>query len=188
MRVSHEGRWAAIGVAAMVALVSSTVVAQEDGADHPVVGRYSIESEAGGAVWAFRASGKLIVTGPGDLIARGAWVPALGGEHEFDATVDIVVTGQQLAVLGEASPDAQQVAMLIRATEPADTESGVPWLAESRVIGARLGLVAEPAPSPTPGLLDCERPQWLAEGTVDWDRCDSISSPLEPAVPASPAP
>jgi hypothetical protein len=139
-------------------------------ADHPVVGRFSITSEAGGAVWSFQPSGSLVVTGPGELVAEGRWTvgPA---EREFDATVDVAISGQALAVLGEVAPDGTQVAIHVQATPPERPDDAVPWPPLSRLVGERLGMVPEGSPSPAPLPAECERPDWI-DGEVDWDRCD----------------
>ena len=137
-------------IAALVMLSSAMpMAAQEGGIDHDVVGRFSMVSEAGGGVWAFQASGKLIVTGPGDQIAEGTWSAADGSSSKFDAMLDVTVTGQQLKVLGDVSPDRQQAALLVIATPPNDEQNAVPWPAQSRLTGQRFGFVAEPTAEPS---------------------------------------
>ena len=156
----------------LIAVVVSSVatVATED---HAVVGRFSIISDAGGAVWAFQPSGALIVTGPGEILSKGTWSPA-DGEREFDAQVDVTVSGQALNVLGQVSPDGVAVAVYVSATDPERPDDWTPWPADSRLLGERLGMTIDPTPSPTPEPLDCARPEWV-DGAVDWDRCDDAA-------------
>ncbi len=151
-------------------LATVTTVATED---HAVVGRFSIISDAGGAVWAFQPSGVLIVTGPGEILSEGTWSPA-DGEREFDAQVDVTVSGQALDVLGQVSPDGTAVAVYVTATEPERPDDWTPWPAESQLLGERFGMTTDPTPSPTPKPLDCARPAWT-DGVVDWDRCDDAA-------------
>lgn len=159
---------AAAGEASVASAAGEATV--DAGAEHPVVGRYAITSEAGGAVWAFQAGGALILLGPGDIVSEGSWTPA-AGEREFDASVDVTVSGQRLEVLGELSPDGSAVAVYVAASEPQRPEDWTPWPAESRLTGERVGMTPEPAPSATPRPADCARPDWIG-GAVDWDRCD----------------
>jgi hypothetical protein len=137
------------------------------------VGRFAITSAAGGAAWAFQPSGALVVIGPGEIISEGTW-SAAGGEREFDARLEVTVSGQSLAVLGEVSEAGDAVAMYVTASEPTRPEDWTPWPAESRLVGERLGMIAQPDGSPTPPPLDCARPEWVAD-VVDWDRCDAAS-------------
>ena len=72
--------------------------------DPALGGRFSVVSEAGGAVWSFLPGGRLVVLGPGELLAEGTWSPgALPGE--VDAVLDVPVTEQVLDILGALSPD-----------------------------------------------------------------------------------
>lgn len=167
------GRTAATGIATAVLLLAATVassLATGPAEDQVVVGRWSVVSEAGGAVWSFQPSGLLVLVGPGTLEAEGTWTagPDL---REFDATVDVVASGQVLAVLGQVSPDGSEMAVFVAATEPERPSDADPWPAESRLVGERFGMLPEETPSPSPAPPDCERPQWVEAG-VDWDRCD----------------
>ena len=139
--------------------------------DHPVVGRFAVTSEAGGAVWAFQAGGMLVVSGPGEILSEGSWIPA-SGEREFDATIEMTVTGQTLEVMGQVSPDGAAVAVHVAASEPTRPDDWTPWPSVSRLVGERLRMVTEPGASPVPTPLDCARPEWV-EAAVDWDRCDA---------------
>lgn len=136
--------------------------------DHDVVGRYSVTSEAGGAVWAFQPGGLLVLIGPGDIMSQGSWSVA-AGEREFDATIDYGVTGQVLEILGQVAPDGVAVAFYVSASDATRPDDADPWPMESRLLGERVGMTPEATPSPSP--LDCTRPLWLG-GLVDWDRCD----------------
>ena len=168
---------------AVVASVLLTVVVLASDApaeppqDHPVVGRFALTSEAGGAVWTFQPSGALFVTGPGEIVSEGRW-SAAAGEGEFDAQVDVVITGQELTVLGQVSPDGESLAVYVAATDPARPEDWTPWPPESRLVGQRTGMVTDPQPTPSPAPPDCARPAWV-DGAVDWDRCDAtlVSAP-----------
>jgi hypothetical protein len=166
------GRSAIISIAGalilLVAVVASGVAQPAE--DHPVVGRFSITSEAGGAVWAFQPSGALIVSGPGEIMATGTWAPA-DADREFDAVVDMTVTGQLLEALGQVSPDGRAIALYVTASEATRPQDWTPWPTESRLTGERFGMVTDPSPSPTPAPPDCARPDWVV-GIVDWDRCD----------------
>lgn len=158
----------------------------DEPASHPVEGRYSVESDAGGAVWAFRPGGALFVTGPTDQEAEGTWAAGVG-DRAFDASLEVSVTGQQLSVLGEVSQDGIQIAMYVTATEPTHPENADPWPLESRITGARFGFVSDATPPPSP-QIDCLRPAWRADGTVDWDRCGLLASAASPTGDASPPP
>ncbi len=178
MTRTTTARSALSGMAAAVLLLlglMTTGLGSDAGEDHPVLGRFSVTSEAGGAIWAFQPSGKLVVTGPGDIVSLGTWVPA-AGEGEFDAKVDVAVTGQVLEVLGQVSPEALEIALWVAATEATKADDWTPWPAESRLTGGRLGMMSEATPSPTPQPLDCARPEWV-DGSVDWDRCDNVPTP-----------
>lgn len=166
-------------VAVALSMLAAGVIALDDAPldSHPVVGRFSISSDAGGAVWSFQPSGALVVTGPGEISSEGTW--AAGPDADgFDATLDVAVTGQDLAILGEVSPDGRQVALHVAATTAARPDDAIPWPAVSRLIGERLGMVADGTPAPSPSPHDCDRPDWV-DGEVDWDRCDD--GPTEPA-------
>jgi hypothetical protein len=160
-------------VAAALLLLAAVVVSGAADAlspeGHPVVGRYSIISEAGGAVWTFQPGGTLVLIGPGEIVSEGTWTPA-PGSGEFDAQVDAAVTGQRLEVLGAVTDDGERVAVFVTATEPERPDDWIPWPAESRLIGERFGMSSEPTPSPSPPPADCARPAWI-DGVVDWDRC-----------------
>ncbi len=159
----------ALPVLLLVAVICSSLAVTASG-DHPVVGRFSITSEAGGAVWAFQPGGALIVIGPGEIVSEGTWT-AGSGAGDFDATVDMTVSGQILDVLGQVSPDGGSVAVYVTATQPERPDDWTPWPSESRLTGQRSGMITDPEASPTPLPVDCLRPEWV-EGMVDWDRCD----------------
>ena len=148
------------GAAAAVLLLAVSIgtASAADGAEeHEVLGRFSIESGAGGAVWAFLPDGLVVVTGPGDISSEGTWVTA-AGERDFDANVEVTVSGQALDVLGQVSPGGDKVAVYVLATEPTRPDDAVPWPPESRLIGERFGMVVEPSPSALPLPEDCARP------------------------------
>mgnify|MGYP001827466377 CR=1 FL=1 len=155
----------------LAAVVAVTAAADEE---HPVVGRWVVEAEPGGAVWAFQPSGALIVSGPGDIISEGTWTPAQG-PAEFDATVDADVSGQLLEVLGEVSDDASGIALYVTSTYATRPDDWTPWPPESRLLGHPLGMMVAETPSPTEPPRECFRPRWV-EGAVDWDRCDDVAS------------
>jgi hypothetical protein len=177
---------AALVVAARpVPLGAPTVAADGGTGDAAVVGRFSVDSPAGGAVWTFQEDGDLVVLGPGDLVARGSWTHG-GLPGELDATLGLPITGQTLSVLGAVSPDGRQVALYVAASEAASPLDGSPWPAVSRLVGDRIGLIAEPTASPTAPAADCLRPAWLPDAAVDWDRCgDQAGAPV--ASPSSAA-
>lgn len=157
----------------LLSLVPATAgLATEMDEEHEVVGRFSITSEAGGAVWAFQPSGLLVITGPGDIISEGSWAPA-SGEREFDAAVDYEIAGQMLTVHGQVAPDEVGIAVYVQATEPQRPGDAEPWPAESRLVGERMAMMPEVTASPSPSPADCMRPVWV-DGEVDWDRCDTI--------------
>ena len=106
MKRTSFGRSAAASLAGAILLLTAvaiTSLAANTTEDHPVVGRWNVISDAGGAVWAFQPSGVLVVTGPGEITSEGSWTPAAGPE-ELDATVDAQITGQQLAAMAQVSP------------------------------------------------------------------------------------
>lgn len=149
--------------------------------DAPVIGGFSVVSDAGGAVWSFRPGGELMVVGPGDLLAEGTWGPGPEAD-DFDAELDVAVTGQALSILGAVSPDGRQIALYVAASEATSPMDGIPWPPVSRLVGDRVGLVPDPTPSPTPPPADCLRPAWGAAESVDWDRCSvTAQESLPPA-------
>ena len=156
-----------------------------DALEHPVVGRYSVISEAGGAVWAFQSSGSLVVSGPGDLVAMGSWSSAGPVERAFDALVEVGVTGQELSIVGEVSPDRGAVAMHVEASVPTAPDLAVPWPPESRLVGERVEMTTEPTPSSSPAI-DCRRPSWSEDGSIDWDPCDALAAPVQASALPSP--
>jgi hypothetical protein len=162
---------ASVATATMALIVALTVsgFASDEASDHEVIGRYSVESDAGGGVWTFQPGGLLVVIGPGDIISEGTWEPALG-EREFDASVEVTVSGQTLDVLGQVSPGSDRIAIYVTATEPTRPDDADLWPTESRLVGERFGMVVDPSPSPEPTPEDCARPEWV-EDAVDWDRC-----------------
>lgn len=169
------GRSAVASIGAAILLLAAVVVSGlAQSQDHPVVGRWTITSEAGGAVWAFQPSGTLIVTGPGEISAAGSWTPA-EGQDELDATVEVTVTGQELDVLAQVAPDGSALALYITATAATRPDDWRPWPATSRLIGQPFGMMVEETPPPTAAPVECLRPQWI-DGEVDWDRCDEVPS------------
>lgn len=157
--------------------------------DHDVIGRFNIDSEAGGAVWSFQIGGELVIVGPGDLVARGTWAPTVGAAREFDAAVAVRVTGQKLQAMGEVAPDGGRIAMFVEATDATHADRGVPWPAESQLIGGRLGMTPSATPVPSAVAFDCQRPTWIGGGEVDWDRCnDADGSDQSSGMAASPVP
>jgi hypothetical protein len=173
MTRSSFGRSAAASMAGVILLLATLVgsgLAQDSSGEHPVVGRWSITSDAGGAVWAFQPSGTLVVTGPGDILSEGTWTPAAGPDA-FDATVAVEITGQQLEAIGQVDPGGTAIALYVTATEATRPDDWLPWPAESRLVGERFGMMVEETPQPSEPPLDCMRPQWV-DGQVDWDRCD----------------
>lgn len=173
MKRTSLGRSLFTSIAAVFLLLTVVVangVAQDADEEHPVVGRWSITSDAGGAVWAFQPSGALVVTGPGEIMSEGSWTAASGPE-ELDATVDVQVTGQQLQALAQVSADGTGIALYVTATEATRPDDWRPWPAESQLIGQRFGMVVDETPAPTEAPIDCLRPLWV-ESEVDWDRCD----------------
>ena len=177
MTRTSAGRSIVTSVATSILLLTAVVVsglAQDASEDHAAVGRWTVESEVGGSVWAFQPSGALIITGPGDILSEGSWTPA-AGEDELDATVDVEITGQELQVLAQVAPDATAIALYITATEAERPDDWYPWPDESRLVGQRFGMMVEETPQPTETPVDCLRPRWV-EGEVDWDRCDGATS------------
>jgi hypothetical protein len=177
---------AALLVGTVVALGHGLTVGHGAAAseESPVVGRFSVVSEAGGAVWAFQPGGSLVLVGPGDLVSSGTWLegPLRG---EFDASVDVEVTGQELTVLGAVSPDGRQVALFVHATEATRRGNWDPWPSESRLLGDLLTTGTEETPSPDATLPDCLRPAWRSGEIVDWDRCEEAHSSMTPGGDAA---
>jgi hypothetical protein len=175
-RKSHRTFIAAVAAALMVVSVSTAAaLASEDAEEHEVLGRFSLESEAGGAVWAFQPGGLLVITGPGDISSEGAWSPA-SGARAFDARVDYDIAGQDLSVVGQVSPDADRIAVYVLATDAIKPEDADPWPSESRLVGERFGMISEATPEPTAMPVDCTRPQWIG-ADIDWDGCDEGLTP-----------
>jgi hypothetical protein len=172
LRISR-GRTSVVFIAISMLLISVVLVAAVAATadqEHPVVGRWSITSDAGGAVWAFQPSGVLVISGPGEIMSEGTWTAA-SAEDELDARVDVLVTGQQLTVMAQVSPDATAIALYATATEATRPDDWRPWPTESRLVGERFGMMVEGTPEPTMPPVECLRPQWV-DGAVDWDRCD----------------
>jgi len=171
MSTNSKRTGVSIVTAAMVLMIvlAGSGFSSDEAVTHEVTGRYSIESDAGGAVWAFQLGGLLVVTGPGDISSEGTWKPA-SGEREFDASVEVTVSGQSLDVLGQVSPDGDRIAVYVIATTPTRPDDADPWPTESRLIGERFGMVVDASPPPLPTPEDCARPEWV-EDAVDWDRC-----------------
>jgi hypothetical protein len=176
--------WAAASLVSVLLLIGSSAAAQ---AEHPVVGRWVLEAEPGGAVWTFQAGGGLVVTGPGDLISEGSW-DAAGEPEAFDAGLRVDASGQQLEILGQVSDDGAAIAMYITATDASRPQDWTPWPPESRLIGYPLGMAPSGSPEPTVPPVECRRPLWVGRA-VDWDRCDGSASTAEvPTDTASPSP
>ncbi len=153
-------------------------------ADHAVVGRFAITSEAGGAIWSFRPGGLLILTGPGDISSEGTWRPA-AGERDFDASIDYDITGQTLTVQGQVAPGAGVIAVYVHASDAEKPDDAAPWPVESRLLGERFGMMADPTPMPSATPAECLRPQW-ADGVVEWDRCGAAAGAQSPGAEPSP--
>jgi hypothetical protein len=171
--MSARNLWPRSAVALVASgLLLSTVVATSLAADPEplVIGRWVVEAEPGGAVWAFQPEGGLVITGPGELLSEGTWSPAIE-EGAFDATVQVAASGQVLEVLGQASDDGSAVALYVAATEASKPDDWTPWPAESRLVGHPLGMSPSASPEASTPPLDCLRPAWIGE-QVDWDRCD----------------
>jgi hypothetical protein len=165
--------FASMGVIVLLlTMVVATSVAQDAGEEHPVVGRWSITSDAGGAIWAFQPSGALVVVGPGEIMSEGRWTAA-PGSGELDATVEVEVTRQQLQALAQVSADGSRIALYVTATEAGRPDDWRPWPPESRLVGERFGMMVEETPEPTGTPLECLRPLWV-DDEVDWDRCDGV--------------
>lgn len=161
-------------IAAVLLMTTAIVTGLAQDEDHPVVGRWTVTSDAGGAVWAFQPSGVLVVTGPGEISSEGTWSPAAGPD-ELDATVDVMVTGQELRVLAQVAPDGMGLALYVTASDATRPDDWHPWPAESRLVGLPFGMMVEETPEPTEAPVECLRPLWV-EGEVDWDRCDADSA------------
>jgi hypothetical protein len=160
----------ASALATSLLLLGTAVSVAADDDEHPVTGRWVVEAEPGGAVWAFQPSGMLVVSGPGEISAEGTWTAA-DEEGAFDASVEAVVTGQLLEVLGQVAPSLDEVALYVTATEPSRPDDWTPWPARSRLLGTPFGMTSEETPVPSAVPADCLRPEWV-DGEVDWDRCD----------------
>jgi hypothetical protein len=151
-------------------------------------GRFSVVSEAGGAVWSFLEDGRLVVLGPGDVVAEGSWsrTPL---EGTFDATLQATVTDQALRILGALSPDGQRLALYVEATGPGAPGDGAAWPAVSRLTGDRVGLIGDAGERPSPQPADCLRPAWLDDRQVDWYPCgDAAAQALASPSPEDPSP
>lgn len=161
----------ALALVLLLVVVVATGLAQDGHEEHPVVGRWNITSDVGGAVWAFQPSGALLVTGPGEIMSEGSWTAA-AAPGELDATIDVEVTGQLLYALAQVAPDGSALALYVTATEATRPDDWHPWPAESRLVGQPFGMMVEETPEPTQTPVECLRPQWI-ENEVDWDRCDA---------------
>ncbi len=160
---------AAAGTLALaLSLMGSTVAGP---ADHPVVGRWIVDAEPGGAVWTFQPLGALLALGPGDIESAGTW-QVVDEDGAFDATLEVAVSGQTLQILGQVAPDGEAVAMYITATEATRPDDWTPWPAESRLVAEPLSMTSDATPEPSEPVVDCLRPEWI-DGAVDWDRCDA---------------
>ena len=96
MTYTTFGRTALASLGAALLLLSAVAItglASDATEDHPVVGRWAITSDTGGAVWAFQPSGALVVTGPGEIMSEGSWTAA-SAPDEVDAIIDAQITGQ----------------------------------------------------------------------------------------------
>jgi hypothetical protein len=181
-KVRMTGSGLAVAMLMLLAPASFGLAAEVEG-DHAVVGRFSITSEAGGAVWAFQPGGLLVLTGPGEISSRGTW-SAAPGERDFDASVDYDIAGQSLVIQGQVAPDGAAIAVHVRASAASKPGDAEPWPSESRLLGERFGMTAEATPAPSQRPVDCSRPRWV-DGEVDWDRCDDLPAGASPS--ASPA-
>lgn len=177
MRRMTYGRSTISSLAAAVLLlaaVAASGLALDE--EHPVVGRWVIEAEPGGAVWTFQPGGALVAMGPGEIISEGTWTPA-DGDGEFDAALEVMVSGQLLEVMGQVATDGSAIALYATATEAERPDDWTPWPAESRLLGYPLGMMGgDETPAPTAPPLECRRPSW-SDGSVDWDRCDEGLTP-----------
>lgn len=175
MTYTTFGRTALASLGAALLLLSAVAItglASDATEDHPVVGRWAITSDTGGAVWAFQPSGALVVTGPGEIMSEGSWTAA-SAPDEVDAIIDAQITGQELTALAQVSPDGSEIALYVTATEATRPDDWRPWPAESRLVGERFGMMVEETPEPTETPLECLRPLWV-DDEVDWDRCDGV--------------
>lgn len=178
------GSGLAVAMLMLLGLASVGLAAEIDD-EHLVVGRFSITSDAGGAVWAFQPGGLLVLTGPGEISSQGTW-SAAPGERDFDASVDYDIAGQSLVIQGQVAPDGAAVAIYVRATEASKPGDAEPWPSESRLVGERFGMSTETTPAPSQPPVDCSRPRW-AQGEVDWDRCDGLPATIpQPSPVGSP--
>lgn len=164
-----------------------------DLAAHPAVGRFTVESAAGEALWVLQPDGRLVVLGPGDLVARGSWERG-PGTSDLDADLHVRITGQDLRLLGAVSPDGDRLALYVEAGEPTAADDGAAWPPVSRLVGTRVVAVVDAAGSPPPPVLDCRRPVWLDTSRLDWLPCDeqapaeALTSPPPGPAPPSPLP
>jgi hypothetical protein len=138
---------------------------------HPAVGRFTVESAAGEALWVLEPDGRLVVLGPGDLIARGSWERG-PGTSDLDADLHVRITGQDLRALGAVSPDGDRLALYVEAGEPTAADDGAAWPPVSRLVGKRVVAVVDAADSPAPSVPDCRRPVWLDASRLDWLPCE----------------
>ena len=182
--MAMRASWLVAWLALMAGTATLAMQPLDAPSEHPVLGRYSVISEAGGAVWAFQSSGSLVVSGPGDLVATGTWSSVGLADRAFDALVEVGVTGQELSIVGEVSPDHAAVAMHVDASVPTAPDLAVPWPPESRLVGERLAMSTQPTPSSSPDI-DCRRPSWNQDGSIDWDPCDALAAPVGASAPPS---
>ncbi len=56
-----------LGLSLLAAGSSRSGVFAEDEEIHPVVGRWNVVAETGGAVWTFQPDGQLLLIGPGEI-------------------------------------------------------------------------------------------------------------------------
>jgi len=166
-----DARSLCVGLIVALLVSSASVVVMAADEEHAVVGRYAVESAAGGAVWAFQSSGKLVVIGPADLMSEGAWTAVPGSASKFDATLEVTVTSQRLMILGDVSPSGSEIALYVAATPPDDEQGALPWPPESRLTGLSLSVVPELTPAPSLDAMECLRPAWSADRSIDWEPC-----------------
>ena len=217
MRLLHLGRFGGLGVAALcaVALATTAPVASAEpdpspraspASLHRAIGMFSVESDAGGAVWMLREDGTVRLIGPGEALAIGGWSAPDGDDRRFGGSIEVPLSDQTLTFKGEASEDGSAIALLVTATEPGFDAGKFNWPAESRLVGKRVGFrdvepvassipdaspapVTSAMPSATPvpiASADGECAIWDGIEGVGWGPCDMAPSPV-PSPAAGPS-
>jgi hypothetical protein len=166
---------------------------------------FSVESDAGGAVWMFREDGTVRLIGPGEALAIGGWSTPDGDDRRFGGSIEVPLSDQTLTFKGEASEDGSAIALLVTATGSGFDAGKFNWPAESRLVGKRVGFrdvepgasstpdaspapVTSAMPSATPvpiASADGECAIWDGIEGVGWGACDVAPSSV-PAPAASP--